>query len=98
MALLGIRVEIIESIFLSRWGGYIVMLAVLGGIVLLLRGLFGPRGLFRDPYWDKRNREIRAEEAAAREARLKRWRENHGLPDENAAAVSAPKGTEHHDH
>lgn len=90
--------EIIESIFLSRWGGYIVMLAILGGIVLLLRGLFGPRGLFRDPYWDKRNREIRAEEAAAREARLKRWREKQGVPDENAATESDPKRTEHHDH
>lgn len=98
MALLGIRVEIIESIFLSRWGGYIVMLAILGGIVLLLRGLFGPRGLFRDPYWDKRNREIRAEEAAAREARLKRWREKQGVPDENAATESDSKRTEHHDH
>ena len=70
-----------ESLFLSRWGGYIVMLAVLGVIVLLLRALFGPRGLWRDPYWDKRNQEIRAEEAAAREARLRAWRKKYGVPE-----------------
>lgn len=78
----------LESIFLSRWGNYIVMLGVLGVIVLLLRGLFGPRGLLRDPYWDKRNQEIRAEEAAAREARQRTWRQKYHLPDDKAPAAS----------
>ena len=92
-----VHVEMLESIFLSRWGGYIVMLAILGLIVLLLRGLFGPRGLFRDPYWDKRNKEIRAEEAAAREARRKRWQEKYGLPEDKAAPTDHErKGSDEH--
>lgn len=68
-----------ESLFLSRWGAYIVMLAIFGAIVLVLRSLFGPRGVFRDPAWDKHNQEIRAEEAAAREARLNAWRKKDAL-------------------
>lgn len=88
----------LESLVLSRWGNYIIMLAVLGAVVLLLRGLFGPRGLLRDPYWDKRNQEIRAEEATHREARLRAWRKKHGLPEDDgknaeSADAAAPERT-----
>ncbi|MCH5276291.1 MAG: hypothetical protein J1E80_00485 [Desulfovibrionaceae bacterium] len=75
----------LESLFLSRWGGYVVMLAICGAVVLLLRALFGPRGLFRDPAWDRRNQEIRAGEAAAREARLHAWRSKYALTEEKRA-------------
>lgn len=81
----------LASLFLSRWGTYIVMLAVLGVIILILRGLFGPKGLLRDPYWDKRNQEIRAEEAAAREARLRVWREQNGLSEDDTKFAEVAK-------
>ncbi len=71
----------LEQLFLGPWGSPIVMLAVLGGIALLLRCLFGPRRLWRDPYWDKRNQEIRAEEAAVRETRLRAWHKKCGVPE-----------------
>lgn len=57
-----------ESLMLSRAGGYIVMFVVFAAIVLLLRFLFGPRGLFRDPQWDRWNEEARREDEALRQA------------------------------
>lgn len=68
----------LESLFTSRWGGYVVMLLILGGITWLLRFLFGPKGMFRDPQWDTNNTEIRREEAKKREAKIRAWHEQHG--------------------
>ena len=79
-----------EKLLLGPYGTSIVMLALLGGIVLLLRVLFGPRGLFRDPHWDKRNGEIRAEEAAARERRRKEWLDRSAPPQENPERARTP--------
>lgn len=53
-----------EALFLSRAGAYIVMLGILSLIVLFLRILFGPRGLFRDPQWDVWNEEARRKKEA----------------------------------
>lgn len=63
----------IEEWMGSRWGGYMVMAVLLGGVALLLRFLYGPHGILRDPRWDEENRRIRAEEEAERQARKERF-------------------------
>ena len=63
----------IEELMGSRWGGYMVMAVLLGGVALLLRFLYGPHGILRDPRWDEENRRIRAEEEAERQARKERF-------------------------
>lgn len=90
-----------ESLFLSRWGSYIVMVTIFGIIVLVLRILFGPRGVFRDPSWDRRNQEIRAEEAAAREARLSAWHQKHDSAEtknSDSAENGLKGGEDRHEH
>lgn len=95
--------QMLENLFLSRWGGPLVMFLILGAVALLLRGLFGPRGLFRDPRWDESNRRIRAEEEAARNARQQAWREKNGIPGTAENPASPPdvdagrdrKGSDH---
>lgn len=71
----------IETLFTSRWGGYVLMLFILGGITLVLRMLFGPKGVFRDPKWDRSNEVMRKEEAEAREARIRDWHRKHAWAD-----------------
>ena len=49
----------IEEFMSSRWGGYAVMAVMLGAIALLLRFLYGPRGILRDPRWNEESPCIR---------------------------------------
>lgn len=63
----------IEEFMSSRWGGYTIMALILGAIALLLRFLYGPRGILRDPRWDEENQRIRLEEDAGRQARKERF-------------------------
>ena len=65
--------RMIEDIMNSRWGGYIVMAVLMGAIALLLRVLYGPRGLFRDPKWDEENQRIRSEEKLKRQWKEERF-------------------------
>lgn len=62
-----------EDFFTSRFGAYSMMLTLCLGLVLFLRFLFGPKGLFRDPKWDESNARIRQEEETAKKARLEIW-------------------------
>ncbi len=54
----------IEEFMSSRWGGYAVMAVMLGAIALLLRFLYGPRGILRDPRWNEESQCIRSEKNA----------------------------------
>ena len=47
------------------------MVLVSAAVIILLRSLYGPRGVFRDPKWDESNKRIRLKEAEERERRLK---------------------------
>ncbi len=71
----------LQSFMSSRYGGYILMLAMLGLVIGLLRFLFGPGGLFRDPRWDESNRRLRAEEEEERKARREAWEKAQGGRD-----------------
>ncbi len=63
----------IEEFMSSRWGGYVIMAVILGAVALLLRFLYGPRGILRDPRWDEENLRIRSEEGAKRQVRKERF-------------------------
>lgn len=67
--------DILESLFTGTLSGVIVMVLVSAAVIFLLRALYGPRGLLRDPKWDESNRRIRQQEAEERERRLKEWQE-----------------------
>lgn len=74
--------EILESLFTGTLSGVIVMVLVSAAIIFFLRGLYGPKGFFRDPRWDESNRRIRQREAEDRERRLKEWQKK-GEQDEH---------------
>ncbi len=74
--------EILESFFTGTLSGVIVMVLVSAAIIFFLRGLYGPKGFFRDPRWDESNRRIRQREAEDRERRLKEWQKK-GEQDEH---------------
>lgn len=74
--------EILESLFTGTLSGVIVMVLVSAAIIFFLRGLYGPKGFFRDPRWDESNRRIRQREAEDRERRLKEWKKK-GEQDEH---------------
>ena len=63
----------LESLFTGKFGGVLIMVLVTAFVVFILRALFGPRGLFRDPKWDESNLRIRQKEAEKREKLLKEW-------------------------
>ena len=65
----------LESLFTGKFGGVLIMVLITAFVVFMLRALFGPRGMFRDPKWDESNRRIRQKEAEKRERILKEWQE-----------------------
>ena len=67
--------DILESLFTGTLSGVIVMVLISAAVIFLLRALYGPRGLLRDPRWDESNRRIRLKEAEDRERRLKEWQD-----------------------
>ncbi len=48
---------------ISRWFTYAILAAFFLALILLLRFLFGPRGILREPRWES-NQEARARERA----------------------------------
>lgn len=64
---------ILEELFTGTFGGVFIMVLVSAAVIILLRSLYGPRGVFRDPKWDESNKRIRLKEAEERERRLKEW-------------------------
>lgn len=47
-------------LFFDRAGQYVLIIVFFGTIVWFLRFLYGPRGMFRDPAWDRRNGDDRS--------------------------------------
>ena len=66
---------LIEGLFYSKYGTWLMMLGVIFIIVGILRFLFGPRGIFRDQEWDCNNEQIRREERERWETKCKTWEE-----------------------
>ena len=50
---------ILEELFTGTFGGVFIMVLVSAAVIILLRSLYGPRGVFRDPKWDESNKRIR---------------------------------------
>lgn len=61
----------LKLLFIKILGGLFVA-AVFGGIVFLLRFLYGPKGKFRDPQWDAWNERAREELVRSEDERLAR--------------------------
>ncbi|MEG6506709.1 hypothetical protein [Nitratidesulfovibrio sp. 1201_IL3209] len=51
------------ALFLDKAGQYVLIIGFFGAIIWFLRFLYGPKGMFRDPAWDRWNDEARREEA-----------------------------------
>ena len=64
--------ERLATFFHTKWGQYFLIFIFFSFIILYLRTLFGPRGLFRDKRWDELNEEMRQKEALLREEHLAR--------------------------
>lgn len=64
-------VQVLESLFTGKFGGVAVMLLISGAVIFFLRALYGPRGMFRDPMWNKSNQCFRMHETEERELNLK---------------------------
>ncbi|GFM37545.1 hypothetical protein [Desulfovibrio psychrotolerans] len=64
--------EKLATFFHTKWGQYFLIFIFFSFIILYLRTLFGPRGLFRDKRWDELNEEMRQKEALLREEHLAR--------------------------
>jgi len=57
------------GLILEKAGQYVLIIAFFGSIIWFLRFLYGPKGIFRDPTWDRWNDQARREaELAARDA------------------------------
>ncbi len=50
------------ALFLDKAGQYVLIIGFFGAIIWFLRFLYGPKGMFRDPTWDRWNDEARREE------------------------------------
>ncbi|WP_353116320.1 hypothetical protein [Nitratidesulfovibrio sp.] len=57
------------GLVLEKAGQYVLIIAFFGSIIWFLRFLYGPKGIFRDPAWDRWNDEARRDDAR-REAEL----------------------------
>ena len=51
------------EIILSKTGGTVIVIVLIGGVCWLLRLLYGPGGKYRDPRWDVLNEDARREDA-----------------------------------
>lgn len=53
---------------LEKAGQYVLIIAFFGSIIWFLRFLYGPKGIFRDPAWDRWNEDARREDASQAKA------------------------------
>lgn len=62
--------ENLGAFFATRWGQYAMIITFFGLVITFLRVLYGPKGFFRDPEWDRWNEEAlrKEEEDAAQSA------------------------------
>ena len=51
------------GLVLEKAGQYVLIIAFFGSIIWFLRFLYGPKGVFRDPAWDRWNEDARREDA-----------------------------------
>ncbi|WP_051257921.1 HD domain-containing protein [Desulfovibrio cuneatus] len=81
-----------QTLFLTKAGSVALMLGMGGIIVLLLRVLYGPRGILRDPTWDAMNDKHHRENAtapawlAAHKKQLTRYAARFSTPNPSLAA------------
>lgn len=66
--------ENLGAFFASRWGQYAMIITFFGLVITFLRVLYGPKGFFRDPEWDRWNEAAlrKEEEDAAQSAAVVR--------------------------
>lgn len=57
------------GLVLEKAGQYVLIIAFFGSIIWFLRFLYGPKGIFRDPAWDRWNDEARRENASQAKAK-----------------------------
>lgn len=80
------------GLVLEKAGQYVLIIAFFGSIIWFLRFLYGPRGIFRDPAWDRWNDEARRDDARREEALAARDDSAEARPDPDASAPVAPEG------
>lgn len=56
------------GLVLEKAGQYVLIIAFFGSIIWFLRFLYGPKGVFRDPTWDRWNEDARREDASQAKA------------------------------
>ncbi|WP_012611288.1 hypothetical protein [Nitratidesulfovibrio oxamicus] len=57
------------GLVLEKAGQYVLIIGFFGAIIWFLRFLYGPKGIFRDPAWDRWNDQARREvELSAQDA------------------------------
>lgn len=56
------------GLVLEKAGQYVLIIAFFGSIIWFLRFLYGPKGIFRDPAWDRWNEDARREDASRAKA------------------------------
>lgn len=78
------------GLVLEKAGQYVLIIAFFGSIIWFLRFLYGPRGIFRDPAWDRWNDEARRDDARREAEPAERDDSAEARPD--ASAPVSPKG------
>ncbi|MDR3043158.1 MAG: hypothetical protein LBU75_02715 [Desulfovibrio sp.] len=59
----------VGGLILEKAGQYVLIIAFFGSIIWFLRFLYGPKGILRDPAWDRWNDQARREaEVSAQDA------------------------------
>lgn len=57
-----------RELLLDKAGQYILIISFFAAIIWFLRFMYGPRGVFRDPAWDRWNESARRDDAQRRQA------------------------------
>lgn len=83
--------ENLGAFFASRWGQYAMIITFFGLVITFLRVLYGPKGFFRDPEWDRWNEAAlrKEEEDAAQSAAAARGEAATASPTAGRQVVSA---------
>lgn len=72
----------IETIFTGKFSGTVTMVMISAAIVFLLRALYGPKGIWRDPKWDAGDRRRPSRRAEERERLLEERTTEEGRQDD----------------
>lgn len=89
-------VERLGAFLATRWGQYAMIFTFFGLVIAFLRMMYGPRGFFRDPEWDRWNEEARRKAAAEALQEVQREAREVRATPADATAASRP-GEKRHD-